>query len=73
MYDMTEETRRLVRERFGGGRSKTSIEALLASASRRPRRRRQWRLLAAFAVWRCERLTDAARRWHGRARRWAET
>ena len=30
------------------------------------------RLLTIFAVWRCERLTDAARRWHDRARRWAE-
>ena len=50
--------------------SKGATAPLKAFASRRPRRRRQWHFLAAFAVWRCERLTDAARRWHDRARRW---
>lgn len=30
------------------------------------------RFLAAFALWRTERRTDAAKRWHDRARRWAE-
>lgn len=30
------------------------------------------RVLILFALWRTERLMDAARRWHDRAKRWAE-